>query len=137
MNKDSHYLQHHVLCSRFVHLGNVTMWFAKPVVFWFCSHQENDHVACQTCCVLVLFASGKCPCGLQSLLRCGFVHIRKTCMWFAKPVAFWFCLHWENIKTCCVLVLIASGKCPCGLQSLLCSGFGHIRKMSMRFAKPG
>ena len=123
MNKESHYLQHHVLCSCFVHLRNVT-----------------DHAVCKACCVLVLFASGKCPCGLQRLLRSGFVRIRKTSMWFAKPIVFWFCLCQENVhvlcKAHCVLVLFASGKHPCGLKSPLPSGFVCIRKMSMWFAKP-
>ena len=124
MNKKSHYLQHHVLCSRFVHLRNVTdhavcktcsgfvhirkmtMLLAKPVVFWFYLHQDTVHVVCKACCVLVLFVSGNCPCGLQSPLCSGFVRIGKTSMWFEKPVAFWFCLHQENVhvvcKACCV-----------------------------------
>ena len=117
-----------------------TMQFAKPVAFWFYLRQENVHVVCKDCCVLVLFASGKRPCGLQSLLCSGFVCVRKMSMCFAKPIAFWFCLHRENIhvvwKAHCLLVLFASGKCPCGLQSLLCSGFVCIRKTSMWFAKP-
>ena len=92
------------------------------------------------CCVLVLFTSGKRPCGLQSLLYSGFVCVGKMCMCFAKPVTFWFCSHWENVhvvwKACCILVLFTSEKRPCGLQSLLCSGFVRIRKTSMWFAKP-
>ena len=158
MNKESHYLQHHVLCSCFVHLRNVTdhavckacsgfvhirkmtMLLAKPVVFWFYLHQDTVHVVCKACCVLVLFASGKRPCGLQSPLCSGFVCIRKTSMWFAKPVVFWFCSHQKNIhvvcKACCVLVLFVSGNCPCGLQSPLCSGFVRIGKTSMWFEKP-
>ena len=92
-----------LLRSGFVRIGKMSMWFEKHVAFWFCSHQKNVHVVCKACCVLVLFASEKRPCGLQSLLYCLAPFATGKC-----PVV---------CKDLCS-VLFASGKWPCSLQSL-------------------
>ena len=135
----------HVVCrllrSSFVHIRKTSMWFAKPVVFWFCLCWENVHVLCKACYVLVLFALGKCPCGLKSMLHSGFVHIRKTSLWFAKPVVFWFCSHQKNVhvvcKACCIVWLRSQQENVLWFAKTVVFRFVRIRKMTMQFAKPG